>query len=215
MVLLLVMANLVIAGEQGGESQSPDADQNNPDTSKCFIYSFEKDGEWHQMGQHYMTHALESSMYRKMPIEQYVDEDGYVTMKIEWTDKHILDKLSIVNAVHQPYKSEVLALEKAQHSTDGNVKENLMDKDYEYAHTVRGDVIDLEFDVGTLTPNEDEVVDYFFESYGFYHGLRTYLYPEVDTSDSYKEEINQYVQELNNYLKSKNQWEKYRNPFIK
>jgi len=50
-----------------------------------------------------------------------------------------------------------------------------------------------------------ELKDSFKESYvfvtsGFYHGLRTYLYPEADASDSYKKRIEEYVDELEQFL---------------
>ena len=61
----------------------------------------------------------------------------------------------------------------------------------------------MTFDAGNLQPNENEEVDYFFVTQGFYHGLRTYLYPHVDTTNSYIKEINGYVDELNTYLKEK------------
>jgi len=179
---------------------------------KSFRFSFSKDGRWEKIGQDFHTHALRSGEFRKVDVRNYADGDGYVTLRIEWTAEHILDKISIVNAENKDYRKEELKLLRAKHSRDGDVRKELLEKDFKYAHIVRGDVIDLEFEQGKLKPNNNEIVDYFFESYGFYHGLRTYLYPDVDTSDSYKEEINQYVTELNNYLETKNQ---YQNPFIK
>ena len=97
-------------------------------------------------------------------------------------------------------KQERLTLESAVHSRDGNVRDSLLIKDYQYAHTVRGDEIRLEFDSGKLTPASDEVADYFVIAHGFYHGLRTYLYPNIDTSDSHIKEVESYVNELNQYL---------------
>lgn len=186
-----------------------------PSPSRSLKFSLYKNNQWNSLGQDFHTHGLRSGEYRALPLKEFIDEDGYVTLKIEWTAKHAVDKVSIINSKPKPYKIETLKLISAKHSRDGEVKAQLNEKDFNYAHTVRGDIIDLEFEKGNLKPNNNQVVDYFFESYGFYHGLRTYLYPDVDTSDSYKEEINQYVQELNNYLESKNQCQIYQNPFIK
>ena len=175
-----------------------------PGGDRSLKFSLSKNSEWNQIGQDFHTHGLRSGEYRQIPVKEYVDKDGFVTLKIEWTAEHIVDKISIMDAATKPYKIETLKLISAKHSKDGEVKDKLNQKDFNYAHTVRGDTIDLEFDAGTLEPDENEAVDYFFESKGFYYGLRTYLYPNVDTSDSYKEEIINYVNELNNYLKTQN-----------
>lgn len=164
-------------------------------------FSLMKNNKWNQIDQDFHTHVIRSGEYRQIPVNDYLDEDGYLTLKIEWTDRHIVDKVGVVNAVEKPFKKESLKILSAKHSRDGDVTNNLLKKDYEYGHTVRGDTINLEFDSGNLKHNNNEEVDYFFVSRGFYHGLRTYLYPGVDTSNSYIQEINKYICELNDYLK--------------
>jgi len=46
----------------------------------------------------------------------------------------------------------------------------------------------------------DEKESYVFVSSGFYHGLRTFLYPDVDPTDSFEQEIADHVRELEKVL---------------
>ncbi len=58
------------------------------------------------------------------------------------------------------------------------------------------DKIQLTFKNPTSKPADSEEESYVFVSSGFYHGLRTYLYPDVDTSDSWKQHVADYVKQL-------------------
>jgi len=164
-----------------------------------------KNGQWNRLGQDFhprdiRTHVVRGGDYWQLPIEDNIDDNGILTLEIEWTDLHYIDMVSISNITEQPFKQEELQLIKATHSRDKDVLDDLLDKDYIYAHIVRGDSIDLVFEAGELEAAEDEIVDYFFISQGFYHGLRTYLYPDVDPTDSYIDEVNAYIKEYNEYV---------------
>jgi hypothetical protein len=121
-------------------------------------------------------------------------------LKIVWTERHIIDSLNLISASKEACIQEVLPVVKATHSRYGDVTDKILSKDFKYADTVRGDTIDLEFSTGYENVSTNETYDLFLISQGYYHGIRTYLYPYVDTSDSYKQELNNYVNELNGYL---------------
>ncbi len=100
-----------------------------------------------------------------------------------------------------PYKQEELSMLKANSSREGDVIEDLYEKDYTYANTVRGDIIDLEFEAGNLIPGKGEVVDYFVIITGYYHEIRTYLHPDADTSvETFEKELDNYVKEYNEHI---------------
>ncbi|MCJ7816444.1 MAG: hypothetical protein MUP55_01180, partial [Candidatus Aenigmarchaeota archaeon] len=160
--------------------------------------SYHNNGAW-RAGNDFHPRALKSTQYG-IAVDSFADSEGFITLKLEWTGLHVVDKIAIVSIAEQPMKQEELSLISAQHSQDSDVTSSLLEKDFVYAHTVRGDSIDLEFDAGKMQPGPGETVDYFFISEGYYHGLRTYLYPDVDTSDSFKAEVNKYIEELNGYL---------------
>ena len=96
----------------------------------------------------------------------------------------------------KPYKQEELSLIDAVHSRDGNVLDEMSKMDYSYAHTVRGDSIGMLFSKPTIELGNNEKESYVFVSSGFYHGLRTYLYPEVDSRSNFADEIDRYVKKL-------------------
>jgi len=173
------------------------------DATRCFILNAKTEDGWKQLGRKFRAHSLRSSNYRKIETDGLVDKNGIFTMKIVWDEEHKVDKIGFISMRPAAFKTEPLALASAVHSRYGDVKDKLLLKDFDYAHTVRGDYIDLTFDAGNLQPNENEEVDYFFVTQGFYHGLRTYLYPHVDTTNSYIKEIDGYVDELNAYLREK------------
>jgi len=169
-------------------------------SAASLVTSYLEDGQWQRISRDYHPREIKSNEYGMADLNEYLDEEGRITLKIEWTDTHSVDKVNIVNVKELPMRQEVLQLKRAIHSTDGDVTTSLLNKDFVYAHTVRGDSIDLEFNAGKMQPGTGEAVDYFFVSEGYYHGLRTYLYPGVDTSDSFKAEVNKYIEELNGYL---------------
>ena len=167
------------------------------------LYELYQDGHWVKLGQDFHPHGLKSGEYRRLPVDKFIGQGGKLKLKIGWTERHNIDKLSIVRSEEKPFRMEELELQAALHSNQKDVADKLRAKDHDYAHIVRGDKIDLAFAAGGLQPAENEVADYFVISQGYYHGLRTYLFPEVDTSDSYIEEVNNYIRELNDYRNSR------------
>lgn len=174
------------------------------------IMYYVKDGKWQSIGQDLHPRAILRSRVTRggdysIFLPEYIDKDGVVTLKMVWTEPHKLDKISILSfAESAPYRTEELNLVKAEHSKDGDALAALGTQDFSYAHIVRGDKINLEFEAGSLWPQDDEEVDYFFVSRGYYHGLRTYLYPDVDTSAAtFEKELNDYVKEYNSYIKER------------
>jgi hypothetical protein len=163
---------------------------------------FLKDGQWQTIGRNLHARGLPNSEYRSIPsnLADYLDKNNVLTLKIIWTERHIIDSLNLVSAAKQACVQEVLPLNKAVHSRLGDVRDKILSKDFKYADTVRGDTIDLEFNTGNENVSSDETYDLFLISQGYYHGIRTYLYPYIDTSDSYKQELESYVKELNEYI---------------
>ena len=92
-------------------------------------------------------------------------------------------------------RKEVLGVLKATSTREGDVTGavNVMDKTY--AHLVKGDEIDMIFAAPTEALEGGERESYIFEAAGFYHKLRADMYPEVDTSEKWKEEIKEYKAE--------------------
>ena len=80
-----------------------------------------------------------------------------------------------------------------RHSSGEDELARLSKRDKTYTHLVRGDEIALIFAKPKIALEDNQKESYILVSSGFYHGLRTYLYPDVDTSNSYKEEIKKYV----------------------
>lgn len=162
--------------------------------------SYLKSGQWHKAERHIHPRSITSFEYEKLPVNSFIDQDKNLIIKIEWTGLHDIDGAAIMSTEPSEYQRENLLLTKAVHSKEGDVKNKISGKDYDYVHTVTGDSIDLEFEQGPLKPEKDQIADYFFESHGYYHGLRTYLYPDVPTGLGYTKEIDKYIKELNEYL---------------
>ncbi|MFA6306606.1 MAG: hypothetical protein WCV70_02095 [Patescibacteria group bacterium] len=159
----------------------------------------DKTGQWAKAGQDFHPRAIKSNEFSKVDLSSFIDKNGIITLKLGWTAIHSLDKINLTTSEDEPFKTEELQLTKALNSRDGDVTSKLLKQDYNYAHIIRGGSINLTFKSDELKLDKDQVVDYFFLSQGFYHGLRTYLYPEVDSTDSYVKEVNNYIKELNEY----------------
>lgn len=166
------------------------------------IYFYYKNNQWNRVANDFHPRSIKSSEYEKIPVDKFINENNILTLKIEWTDRHNIDQVSLISGRSVGLKTEELNLTKAVHSNGTDVTDKINKKDYVYGHTVKGDSIKLEFETGNLDPKENEIVDYFFVVQGFYHGLRTYLYPEIPTDDSYIKEVDEYVEELNDYIKN-------------
>ncbi|MDA3855164.1 MAG: thrombospondin type-1 domain-containing protein [Candidatus Woesearchaeota archaeon] len=141
--------------------------------------------------------TIESNHY--LYIGDIIDEaqNDKLSMKLLFTQSHNLDSVQMMIVDEKPFVQEELSLIKAEHSKDGNVLFNLLNKDNMYAHTVRGDEIEMLFSKPKLDLKEGEKETFVFVSSGFYHGLRTYLYPDVNPENDYLPEIEKYVEELN------------------
>ena len=160
---------------------------------------------WERMKNDFHPRAIRNTEYDHINLTDNAINDNGLLIKIIWTNTHSFDRISIVSTQRQPSQEETLPLLKAEHSSDGDITTDLQNKDFIYGHTVRGDTIDMEFDNGMLQPGVNEKADYFFIIEGYYYGLRTYLYPNIDPTDSFTAEVQSYVNELNNYLAGKNQ----------
>ncbi|MCK5211981.1 hypothetical protein KAJ89_04730 [Candidatus Parcubacteria bacterium] len=186
----------------------------------CLNIEIYKNGNWEQVSRRFHprairnTRTISSGVYWPLAGIEQSGKESLIKLKINWTGIHVVDKVSIVSGDEKPFSAENLELLSAEHSQGGDITENLLEKDYVYGHTVRGDSIDLVFDAGKLWPKENEKVDYFFVSEGFYHGLRAYLYPEVDTTDSYIDEINEYIKEYNDFTGDDNAMEYIDRPTV-
>jgi hypothetical protein len=121
-------------------------------------------------------------------------------IRLEWTETHTLDYISMVQVTTEDYREEELGLSQAFHSVDGDVTAAMQEQDMTYAHTVRGDWIELLFDKPQLSIDVDEKESYVFVSSGFYHGLRTYLYPSIDPTESWKSEMADYAEQLRTFV---------------
>ena len=83
-------------------------------------------------------------------------------------------QIVIVSEEELKTKIKKLKLTKAySHRLKQDFKDKLSEKDLDYLHTMRGDVVDLEFEA-------EEGDDYILASDGFYTNLRADLYPEAD-----------------------------------
>jgi len=121
-------------------------------------------------------------------------------VKISWTQNHDLEFMTLLTVEDTPFQTEELMLVKADHQKDGDVLSLLKERNYKYTHLVTGDKIDLVFEPpkAILKPGEKE--SFVFMSSGFYHPLRTDLYPNIDTSDNWKKEIKAYAEELRSFI---------------
>jgi len=133
---------------------------------------------------------------------QKISSDTF-TLKLTWTSPHSVDHIGLIEAVDVPHTIEELPLKEANHSNGSSVLADVIDKDLTYAHTVRGDRIDLLFGSPAIELKDSQKESYLFVSSGYYHSLRTFLYPEIDASDSWIQEIADYVKELEALLKIK------------
>jgi len=115
--------------------------------------------------------------------ELFLEEGEYIDLTIDnqdiriaWTDAHKLKSIKLLrDGTEHSFTTKKLKLTKAySHRLDKDLKESLENKDFNYLHTMRGDVVDLEFEI------DSDADDYILEAEGFYTDLRAYLYPDVD-----------------------------------
>ncbi|HEY4482320.1 MAG TPA: hypothetical protein VI489_05665 [Candidatus Brocadiaceae bacterium] len=125
-------------------------------------------------------------------------------IKISWTGHHFIDEAGLIKAGDTDHKTEELPLINAVNSSGEKMITNILKKDFQYAHTVRGDQIELTFQKPSITPKEHEKESYIIVSSGFYHSLRRALYPNVDPSfETFEKELDGYVDELKDLLKDR------------
>lgn len=128
-----------------------------------------------------------------------------LSIELQWTNHHFVDYVALIEAQPVVFKREELSLTKAAHSKTKNVLWRLLRKDKIYVHTVRGQSVDLTFARPRKTLKEGETETYFFVSSGYYHGLRTFMYPKVDPSEeSFRKELQSHINDLNAFLNAKN-----------
>jgi hypothetical protein len=172
-------------------------DPNKASARASFIIFFEENGEYKEYS---MVHPRELQTDSYISLKEAIDNtnSGTLRIKIIWTEKHWLDQISIITSEEREFRMEELSISYASSSIEGDVLSKVEKRDNVYSHIKHKDSIDLEFDEGNLHVSSDEKESYIFVTYGFYHGLRSYLYPELEIDDEWQEKIDVYVEELNN-----------------
>ena len=160
------------------------------------FFDVEGDGEYVSFN-HIHPREIQTDAHLDITEVIKMAKNNKLGIKIDWTDEHWVDQISIVTSEEKEYRLEELLLVKANHSRDNNVLDSLLEKDQKYAHTIQKDIINLEFSAGRYIKYENEKESYVFISSGFYTALRESLYPELEVDHDWQERIDGYVEELN------------------
>ncbi|MDP2906706.1 MAG: hypothetical protein Q8O03_02095 [Nanoarchaeota archaeon] len=119
--------------------------------------------------------VLEKGQYADLTIEGK-------KIRIGWTDTHKLDSVALLkDGTEYDFELKKLRLTKAyNYRLKQDLKDQLSEKDFNYLHTIKGDMVDLEFEAETAAD------DYLLASEGFYTSLRSCLYKGVDFDNAEK-----------------------------
>ena len=99
-------------------------------------------------------------------------------LRLLWTQRHSVSFVGIVDAESRPFSVEPLSPVRAYHRRlQADLAPQLARKDFDYLHTIQGDVVEVEFPQGHPVP-DGKVESFVIGSEGFYTNLRAYLYPE-------------------------------------
>jgi len=164
--------------------------------SSLIMFSINGDGEYTELNQ---IHPRELETTANLDITDIINKatSDTILVKIIWTQEHWIDQIAIHTSEEFEYRLEELLLTEANHSKDGDILNNLSEKDQNYTHTIQGDSIDLEFRPGRYIQKDNEKEAYVFISSGFYTSLRESLYPELEVDYNWQETVDAYVEELN------------------
>ncbi|MCA9497185.1 MAG: hypothetical protein KC589_09645, partial [Nanoarchaeota archaeon] len=166
---------------------------------RTILFDLENNGNYVQLKDLH-PREIESAYYLDISDVVSQAKSNEIGIKIVWTQEHTLDYIGMILADEVSPQVETLSLISAIHSDGSDVLDLVSSRDKEYAHTVRGEFIEFEFSAENLDLNVNEKVSYVFESSGFYHGLRTFIYPEVSVDDSFIAEIHRYLADIEENL---------------
>jgi hypothetical protein len=157
-----------------GVSAIPGGPGGDPKSIRVFYY----DTGWNFLA---IVHPRDTTYYTEyidIPEELLGTE---LKLRLVWTLEHDLDFVGLVpDGRDQGFEIETLEPTKAyHHRLQSDLTENLLEKDFYYLHTIRGDVVDIEFERSNRQETDSETT-YILKSEGHYCSLRAYLYPDVD-----------------------------------
>ncbi len=120
-----------------------------------------------------------------------------LVIELQSMGHHWIDYIGLMETIPMNFKTESLSLNSAIESNGRDVTKQLRNLDKDYAHTVRGDSVDLVFSKPGLVLKQGQSDAYVFIASGFYHSLRTSMYPHVDPSFvTFEQELNKYLGQL-------------------
>ena len=151
-----------------------------PGPCTCLTYGYkDEDGECHWIN----ISDVRSWKYNNEVVElprEAVNSRGELALRVMATKRHALGFIGVVQegdlnvASYRDYRTEKLGLSRVYHNRLQKDVSGALRKGYwkEYAHTIPGDTIDLEFSAPSSGLRENERETYLLRSSGFYTSLR-------------------------------------------
>ncbi|MCA9459745.1 MAG: hypothetical protein KC550_04320, partial [Nanoarchaeota archaeon] len=166
---------------------------------RTILFDVNNDGNYVQMKDLH-PREIESAYYLDISDVVSKASSNEIGIKIVWTQEHTLDYIGMILADKVKPVVETFELSSAVHSNGDDILDLVLVRDKNYAHTVRGEFIELEFSAQDVDLGADEKVSFVFESSGFYHGLRVFEYPEISLDGSFIDEIHAYLRDIEENL---------------
>ncbi len=120
-------------------------------------------------GWEYVTSVFPRNNFSQIPIvslSEFIDDEEALALRLIWFADHNLKTIRIVQPEDELIVETTSPLVLAIHSQLGNVKQELLNEDEEYAEVIPGDTLRLEFAVTGQTPGC--MRDFVFVSNGYY-----------------------------------------------
>ncbi|OYD16984.1 hypothetical protein CH333_02195, partial [candidate division WOR-3 bacterium JGI_Cruoil_03_44_89] len=120
-------------------------------------------------GWEYVTSVFPRENFSTHPVvslSELIDDGEVLTLRLVWFADHNLKTIRILQIDDVSINENTAPLTSAIHSRLGNVKQELLTEDEEYAEVLPGDTIRLEFTVTGQTPGWTR--SFVFVSYGYY-----------------------------------------------